>query len=453
MSVRRKLFMMMISFIVGMGIIFAVVTQFLMQDVLQVMVTAARQDEIADISQSFLQYYESNGEAWTGIESYVQTHPPKTLANKGTSVLLLSLDSQVLYTSGDAQVKIVRTFGIRSNLMQGDQRVAVLLYHDAGAEFMSKLRIGVLSSTRFLLLAGTFVFVLVSLVLIYWLAKRLTAPLRVLIPVLDRLGKGDYGIQAPVTSRDEYGKVAEAFNAMSVQLRQAEELRRNMSADVAHELRTPLTIISGKLELLQQEARPIQPEVLLPLQDELIRLTRLVDDLHQLSLAEAKKLPLERKPVDMYALLQRIVEHFSADARLKGITLSLTNSAERAVLLVDSHRMTQVFYNLLTNAIRYTPVGGNVTVVIEGSGDQHLRLSVRDTGMGIDAAHLPFVFERFYRMDEARARNSGGMGLGLAIAQQFIAAHQGRIEVSSRLGEGTVFTVTLPLNAATDVVT
>jgi two-component system sensor histidine kinase BaeS len=447
MSVRRKLFGMMVSFIVGMGIIFAVVTQFLMQDILQVMVTASRQDEIDEISQSFLQYYETNGEAWTGIESYVREYQPKSLGKSGVSVLLLAPDSQVvLYTSGEAQVKTVRTFGIRSNLIQGDQRVGVLLYHDAGAEFISKLRIGVLSSTRFLLIAGTFVFVLVSLLLIYWLAKRLTAPLRVLIPVLDRLGKGEYGIQAPVTSRDEYGKVAEAFNAMSVQLRQAEELRRNMSADVAHELRTPLTIISGKLELLQQEARPIQPEVLLPLQDELIRLTRLVDDLHQLSLAEAKKLPLERKPVDMYALLQRIVEHFTADAQLKEVSLSLTNAAKQAVLFVDPHRMTQVFYNLLTNAIRYTPAGGKVTVAIEDAQDQHLRIAIRDTGMGIDAAHLPFLFERFYRMDEARARNSGGMGLGLAIAQQFIAAHQGSIEVSSQLGEGSIFTVTLPLS-------
>ncbi|NQX63889.1 sensor histidine kinase [Paenibacillus qinlingensis] len=446
MSVRRKLFIMMIAFIVGMGIIFAVVTQFLMRDVLQVMVEASRKDEIGEISQSLAQYYQTNGDAWTGIEAYWTAHPPKILGVKEASVILLASDSRVLLTSGDTPSKKVQTFGIRSNLMLGERRIATLIYHDAGAEVISQLRIGVLSSTRFLLMIGTFVFVLVSLFLIYWLARRLTAPLRALIPVLDRLGKGEYGIQAPVTSQDEYGKVAEAFNVMSAQLDQAESLRRNMAADVAHELRTPLTIISGKLELLQQEAKPLAPEVLLPLQDELIRLTRLVDDLHQLSLAEAKKLPLERKPVDMLSLLGRIVEHFAPDAQRKDVKLSLHCAAENTVLWVDAHRITQVFYNLLTNAIRYTTEGGRVEVWIEKHDDQHLRLSVRDTGMGIDGAHLPFLFERFYRMDEARARNSGGMGLGLAIAKQLILAHKGTIEVSSQLGEGSVFTVTLPFH-------
>lgn len=188
--------------------------------------------------------------------------------------------------------------------------------------------------------------------------------------------------------------------------------------------------------------------MLLPLQDELIRLTQLVDDLHQLSLAEAKKLPLERKPVDMLSLLERVIDHFAPDAQRKDVKLSLHNTAENTVLWVDAHRVTQVFYNLLTNAIRYTE-SGEVEVLIERQGDQHLRVSVRDTGMGIDAAHLPFLFERFYRMDEARARNSGGMGLGLAIAKQLILAHEGTIEVSSRLGAGSVFTVTLPFNKHT----
>jgi two-component system sensor histidine kinase BaeS len=445
MSVRRKLFITMITFIVGMGVIFAVVTQFLMRDVLQVMVEASRQDEIEEISRSLQQSYQTNGDTWTGIDAYWAAHLPKTLGDKGASVILMAPDSHVVLMSGDTPSNKIQLFGIRSNLMLGERRIGTLIYHDEGAEFMSKLRIGVLSSTRFLLIIGTFVFVLVSLFLIYWLARRLTAPLRALIPVLDRLGKGEYGIQAPVTSQDEYGKVAEAFNAMSGQLEQAESLRRNMAADVAHELRTPLTIISGKLELLQQEARPIPPEELLPLQDELIRLTRLVDDLHQLSLAEAKKLPLERKPVDMLSLLERVVDHFAPDAQRKDVKLSLHSTAENTMLWVDPHRMTQVFYNLLTNAIRYTE-SGEVEVHIERQSDQHLRLSVRDTGMGIDAAHLPFLFERFYRMDEARARNSGGMGLGLAIAKQLILAHEGTIEVSSRLGEGSVFTVTLPFN-------
>jgi two-component system sensor histidine kinase BaeS len=144
------------------------------------------------------------------------------------------------------------------------------------------------------------------------------------------------------------------------------------------------------------------------------------------------------------------VEHLASDAQSKHIKLFLRSTVESTTLSVDAHRMTQVFYNLLTNAIRYTPEGGEVEVLIERQGDQHLRLSVRDTGMGIDASHLPFLFERFYRIDEARARNSGGMGLGLAIAKQLIMSHQGTIEVSNQLGVGSVFMVTLPLHAPPD---
>jgi two-component system sensor histidine kinase BaeS len=189
-----------------------------------------------------------------------------------------------------------------------------LYYYDPEVAYISKLKIGILDSVTVLLFAGATVFVLLSLLIAYWLSKRLTAPLRLMIPAIDRLGKGEFGIQAPVVTEDEYGKVAKAFNEMSKQLQRAENVRSNLVADVAHELRTPLTIIRGKLDLVQQGGRPIEPESLLPLQDELIRLTRLVDDLHQLSLAEAKKLPLERKPTHIPALLRRIIDRITPDA-------------------------------------------------------------------------------------------------------------------------------------------
>ncbi|BCU81926.1 hypothetical protein JIR001_17090 [Polycladomyces abyssicola] len=242
----------------------------------------------------------------------------------------------------------------------GGETVAFLYYYDPEVAYISRLRTGILDSVTFLLLAGATVFILLSLLIAYWLSKRLTAPLRMLIPAIDRLGKGEFGIQAPVVTKDEYGKVAKAFNEMSEQLQLAENVRRNLVADVAHELRTPLTIIRGKLDLVQQSGRPIEPESLLPLQDELIRLTRLVDDLHQLSLAEAKKLPLEGKPMHIPALLRRIIDRINPDAERKGIEITLTCSTDTPTIHVDPNRMTQVFLNLIVNAVRYTPSGGTV---------------------------------------------------------------------------------------------
>ncbi|MNN29905.1 Signal transduction histidine-protein kinase BaeS [compost metagenome] len=257
-----------------------------------------------------------------------------------------------------------------------------------------------------------------------------------------------------MNSKDEYGKVAQAINGMSAQLARAEEVRRNLVADVAHELRTPLTIIRGKLDLLQQGGGQIQPEHLLPIQDEMIRLTRLVGDLHQLSLAEAGKLPLDFRPTDMGKLLREVVERVSWEAEAKNITLSMKVMGNRSIVSADAERMMQVFLNLLHNAIRYTPEDGRVMLTLRDVDVAStvnprprpmLQIRVQDTGPGVSPEHLPYLFNRFYRTDEARSRHAGGMGLGLAIAKEFVANHLGTLEAESRPGEGTAFIVTLPI--------
>ncbi|MDN4593172.1 sensor histidine kinase [Polycladomyces subterraneus] len=448
MSVSRKLFVTMASFIVAMGLIYAFVTQIVVRDSLELMVETTRRKEIEELSNLFASYYEKNNGSWDGVQ---QVHVSKQFWNshQSASFVLLSPEKKRLYVAGDASYQTVTMFGIRSSVRMAGETIAFLYYYDPEVACISKLRIGILDSVTFLLFADATVFALLSLLIAYGLSKRLTAPLRLLIPAIDRLGKGEFGIQAPVVTKDEYGKVAKAFNEMSKQLQRAENVRRNLVADVAHELRTPLTIIRGKLDLVQQGGRPIEPESLLPLQDELIRLTRLVDDLHQLSLAEAKKLPLERKPTHIPALLRRIIDRITPDAERKGIEITLTCSTDMATVNVDPNRMTQVLLNLLVNSVRYTPSGGNVSITVEEETARNeesgfLRITITDTGIGIEPEHLPFLFDRFYRTDEARTRNSGGMGLGLAIAKEFVLAHNGTIEVESSPGQGTTFIVKLP---------
>ncbi|TNJ66031.1 HAMP domain-containing protein [Paenibacillus hemerocallicola] len=453
MSVSRKIFIAMASFIVVMSVVFVLTTHLVVRESLGAIVESTKGEQMDALSARLAGYYKENGSSWGGVRQFVLHHDLLN-ADPNASIVLMSKDRDPMYADDKADYGLVKNLGFEREIQVDRQTIAYLYYYDPEAANLKKLQIGISVSVIFLLTASAVLFVLISLFIAYLISKWLTAPLRLLIPAIDRLGQGELGIQTPVASADEYGKFAIAFNDMSSRLRQGEDIRRNLVADVAHELRTPLTIVRGKLDLLQQSGQSIEPEGLLPLQDELIRLTRLVDDLHQLSLAEAKRLPLERRPTNMLELLRRIIDRISQDADDKQIDISLASEPESPTVYVDSNRMTQVFLNLLVNAIRYTPPGGKVNIAItrEKGGkeaDVLLRIAIADNGPGISPEHLPNLFNRFYRTDEARTRNSGGMGLGLSIAKQFVLAHEGTIDVQSIVGEGTTVIVTLPSTSQT----
>ncbi|UUZ86581.1 HAMP domain-containing histidine kinase [Paenibacillus sp. P26] len=256
-------------------------------------------------------------------------------------------------------------------------------------------------------------------------------------------------VNVPVPSKDEYGKVIRTFNDMTLRLREAEDARRRLVADVAHELRTPLSIMQLKLENAQQAGQNVPPEMLLRLHDEVIRLSLLVEDLHNLSLAEADRLILDRKSLDLAARLEQIVDDVKMEAEENGQVIHLSINTRPVMVMADARRITQVFINLLTNAIRYTPEGGKISVVIEDRvmerNAAYACVSIIDTGIGIPAEELPHLFDRFYRVEKARSRHAGGTGLGLSIAHHFVRAHGGFIRVASQPDEGTRFSVYLPI--------
>lgn len=445
MSVGRKIFIVLSSFIIGFSTVFVLLTYVVIRDSMDVMLQTSRKEELDQLQDRLLGYYVKNGHTFRAVQDQAWLADSPRSADRLESILLASGEQKTLLHEGEAVEKQIKRLGIKRTLHVEGEPVAELYYYDTDVANLTKLRIGTPTSIIILLGGGTVLFVLLSLGAAYWISRRLTAPLRKLVPAIERLGQGEYGVQAPVTSEDEYGRVAVAFNGMSSRLEQSEMVRRNLVADVAHELRTPLTIVRGKLDLLQQSRQPIQPELLLPIQDELIRLTRLVGDLHQLSLAEAKQLPLVRKPTDMLDLLGQIQERIEPDADAKNLTLRLTSATEHTSVPVDPSRITQVFLNLFINAVRYTPQDGLVhTTIQEEPASGMLRIDIRDTGPGIEEEHLPYLFDRFYRTDAARARHQGGMGLGLAIAKEFIVSHGGTIQAQSQQGQGTTFTVRLP---------
>lgn len=449
MSVNRKMFWAMASFILALSLVYFLITQLVVKESMGAMAEMAKGEQVDSLSRELVAYYEANGRSWEGIRQY----EPQFKTGEGEpdySYLLLSADRTVVAHKGEATERLIRNLGLTRQLRSEGETVGHLVYYDPETAAYSKLRIGIPSSVSFLLAASVFLILPFALLVAYWVSRRITAPLRQLIPAIDRVGAGNFGDQVRIASRDEYGKVASAFNSMSMQLKRTEELRRCLVADVAHELRTPLTILQGKLDYLQQGGGLIEPERLLPLQDELIRLTRLVGDLHELSQAEAGKLSYEFKETDIRDVLERTVDRLLPGAEEKGIEIRFVNKAVRTRLTADPNRISQVFLNLLVNAIHYTPSGGSVDVLLQEQRNQAdepvLTVEVRDNGPGIGPEHLPHLFDRFYRTDEARSRNSGGMGLGLAIAKEFVLAHQGAIRAESSLGAGSAFIVTLPFD-------
>lgn len=294
-----------------------------------------------------------------------------------------------------------------------------------------------------------FFFVAIGMIFSFWLSGVLTLPLKKLIAAIERVSQGELNVQVPVNSKDEYGKVAQTFNDMTLRLREAEDARRRLVADVAHELRTPLSIMQLKLENAQQTGQHVPPEMLLRLHDEVIRLGLLVEDLHVLSLAEAGRLALDCKPLDLSARLEQIVDDVKMEAEESGLEIRFSSNTRPVTVMADARRLTQVFINLLTNAIRYTPEGGQISVDLEDKvldrNAFYTCVSVKDTGIGIPPEELVHLFDRFYRVEKARSRHTGGAGLGLAIAHHFVKAHGGFIRVVSELGQGTTFSVYLPV--------
>jgi signal transduction histidine kinase len=223
-----------------------------------------------------------------------------------------------------------------------------------------------------------------------------------------------------------------------------------MTADIAHDLRTPLTVIAGYLESLRDQTLKPTAERFAVMHGETQLLLRLVEDLHTLSLADAGDLPLNRQEIPVDTLLDRALQSYQHHAEQSGVALIVRRGEPPPSVLVDVEQIGRVLGNLISNALRYTPRGGQITLGAErGDGDM-VALTVADTGAGIAPEHLPKIFERFYRADQSRTRETGGSGLGLAIVRSIIEAHGGLVRIQSTLGQGTRFTLLLPTPGARD---
>ncbi|MFW6105132.1 MAG: sensor histidine kinase [Chloroflexota bacterium] len=299
------------------------------------------------------------------------------------------------------------------------------------------------SVNRSLLLVGSLA-IIFALVLTFLLSRRLSSPIGVLANAARRLGEGDLTQRVQFQGKGEVKVLAEAFNSMADDLEHAERLRRNLVADVAHELRTPLSHIQGYLEAIRDRVMKPNAATIRSLNEETTLLSRMVDELQELSLAEAGELKLIYHAEDIAKLVKQAVNSWRPRVAQKEISLSRDLPDNLPLVNIDRQRVSQVLYNLLENAVVHTRKGGTINVAATRQGDW-VEISVSDTGEGIPAEDLPNIFERFYRVDRSRARATGGSGLGLTIAKRLVEAHGGKITAKSELRKGSSFSFTLPI--------
>jgi signal transduction histidine kinase len=294
-------------------------------------------------------------------------------------------------------------------------------------------------------LAGNVARGVALLVVLYGIAftarslRRLAAPVGDVIEAVGRVAEGDLSARVRVRGSRDGRALASAFNAMTSRLEAGEEQRRRLLADVSHELRTPLSVVQGNLEALVDGVHPADEAHLLAILDETKILSRLVEDLRTLSLAESGALALHREAIDVGVLVRETVESFASQAEPAGVSLEAKVSSGLPQVDADPVRAREILSNLVANALRYTPRGGNVTVSARAE-DPGVAIDVRDTGAGIAPDRIGRIFDRFYKSPESR-----GAGLGLAIAKQLVEAHGGEISATSVPGTGTDIRFTLPV--------
>lgn len=298
------------------------------------------------------------------------------------------------------------------------------------------------------LLLSTALATLTAILLSLFVSRQITLPVQRMVAAARRIGSGHYAERVTVPAADtgdELGELASGFNDMASSLEYTERHRLELVGDVAHELRTPIATLQGYLEGLLDGVVAPSPETWAKLHTETGRLRRLVDDLQELSRAEARQIALVLKPVTPESIVDAAISRVESQFTEKGLALTVTVAASLPRVQADADRAVQVLSNLLTNALRYTPTPGRVEVAAMRQG-AYVAFRVSDTGIGIASDALPHVFERFYRADKSRSRALGGSGIGLTIAKALVEVMGGRIMAESAgPDQGSAFTFTLPV--------
>ena len=418
----------------------------------------------AELVEELQKYYQTQG-SWQGVEAVFLSNSsgfgrrsggmgnnpgnPSMSGMMAQRIRLADASGQVLLDSNDQilqpltaeELEAAQTIRINLKtvgylLIQGGMNYS----HNEETNLLNRLNRAAITAA---LIAGG-----VALLLALLLTYRLLQPVNALNQAAEKLGKGDLSQRVEVEGADELATLANTFNHMADSLQKAQKSRRDLTADIAHELRTPLAVQRANLEALQDGIYAPTPDNLASILEQNILLSRLVDDLRTLALAESGELPLEKSPTDLAPLIHRIVERFRPQAQHNQVELIIEhNSKNDFILALDPMRFEQILNNLLSNALRHTPSGGKIWITTQLLPDR-LQLTIRDSGPGIPVDALPHIFERFYRADRSRSRAEGGTGIGLAIALNLAQLHGWDLNAGNAPEGGAQFNLVMPLPAS-----
>ena len=395
---------------------------------------------------------------------YVENIVKQNSLDQNARALVLDLNGNVLLDSYDALLNTSVSNDEIKQALSGNKTSNIYMYNDdyllyaavpiidrdniVGATFMSIEANYIFDEINRFMEKLFIIFttaIIVSIFISIIFADIISKPIERLTDSVKTITLGKYDAKVEILGSDEIGELGKAFNIMTTKLYQVEERRKKFVSNVSHELRTPMTsmkIVSDTLLSAPKWDESVYREFMQDINVEIDRLNKIIDSLLYLVRVEKDELELDFSMTYVNYLLEWVIKTLNPIASSKHIALSL-NATNKIQIQLDQEKIQQCLLNIIGNAVKYTPENGSVSVDLEENREQII-IRVTDTGIGIPEKDLPFIFDRFYRVDEARARKTGGTGLGLAISQQIIQLHQGNITVTSELGVGTQVTITLP---------
>jgi two-component system OmpR family sensor kinase/two-component system sensor histidine kinase BaeS len=416
---------------------------------------------VARLEPELVRYYAGHG-SWAGVETIFDDLPRSGgqgpglgRQRGGPQFILTDMTGRVVFSGEEGAPTQLASDQLTDAVpleWQG-QPVGYLAANPPGPAELTGAAQNFLSQINRALLQAGLIAGSLGILLGVIIAWGVSAPLGRLATAARQISQGQLEQRVPLKGTDEIAALAEAFNDMASELQHAEKLRRNLVADVAHELRTPLSVVQGNLRAILDGVFPLNEEEVASIYDETLTLNRLVNDLRELSQAEARQVSLNLQPSELSDIVTNTSDRVRELSREKEIEVTVTLPADLPLVLIDPDRTRQILQNLLSNALRHTPAGGKIAVMVQEqtvASDRNLAnfisIAVRDTGPGIAPEDLPYVFDRFWRADNSRSREYGGTGLGLAIAKQLVEAQGGKIGVENEgiPGRGSCFWFTVP---------
>lgn len=456
MNLAKKISLVLIMVVVLSGILIGGLTIDSTQRSFDQYLLETRQAEISEWRNIYTEYYEDHEKSWQGVERLMQTDNDIYLSIQNSyirPIVLVSPEGQILahpqldLVGMEASPEIL----VHAFTLELDNRiVAYLLPIDYFDHKFWILEDSFAKNVNRSIIKGIAVTSIIAIIIALILSNNMVRPLQELIDNIKAVGHDDAVKQVAVYSDDEIGQLATAFNQMAQEIEKNNKARVQLFADVSHELRTPLTAIASTLESKLMRMEDLNPTETSVLYDEVLRMNNLVNELQNLSKLDAGHMDITKTLIDFKIFFKDFFLIVDADAESRQINVHVDLPENLPYCYADPERLKQVVLNLVSNALRYTQNNGDIYIEACSDADYFI-FSVRDTGMGMTPQEVLHVFDRFYRSDQSRARVTGGAGLGMAITKGLVDAHGGMIDVKSKKGVGTMFTVRLPLYQSEDV--